>query len=220
MKKKKLINYFNEFISEDRKKLLSKKLSNRTKHVTIVLEDVYQSRNISACIRSADCFGVQDIHVIENRNQYEHDSEVSLGSEKWITLNRYNSEKNNTRNTIEILKRKDYQIIATTPHTEHAIEDIDTNRKIALLFGSENDGLSDEAIKLSDMQIKIPTIGFAESLNISVSVAIFLHYITSKIKYKKIWKMNHEEYEEVLLQWLRNSIKSADKIEELFYKKN
>ena len=212
MKKKKLINYFNEFISEDRKKLLSKKLSNRTKHVTIVLEDVYQSRNISACIRSADCFGVQDIHVIENRNQYEHDSEVSLGSEKWITLNRYNSEKNNTRNTIEILKRKDYQIIATTPHTEHAIEDIDTNRKTALLFGSENDGLSDEAIKLSDMQIKIPTIGFAESLNISVSVAIFLHYITSKIKYKKIWKMNQEEYEEVLLQWLRNSIKSSDKI--------
>ncbi len=220
MKKKKLINYFNEFISEDRKKLLSKKLSNRTKHVTIVLEDVYQSRNISACIRSADCFGVQDIHVIENRNQYEHDSEVSLGSEKWITLNRYNSEKNNTRNTIEILKRKDYQIIATTPHTEHTIEDIDTNRKTALLFGSENDGLSDEAIKLSDMQIKIPTIGFAESLNISVSVAIFLHFITSKIKYKKIWKMNQEEYEEVLLQWLRNSIKSADKIEKLFYKKN
>ena len=220
MKKKKLINYFNEFISEDRKKLLSKKLSNRTKHVTIVLEDVYQSRNISACIRSADCFGVQDIHVIENRNQYEHDSEVSLGSEKWITLNRYNSEKNNTRNTIEILKRKDYQIIATTPHTEHTIEDIDTNRKTALLFGSENDGLSDEAIKLSDMQIKIPTIGFAESLNISVSVAIFLQFITSKIKYKKIWKMNQEEYEEVLLQWLRNSIKSADKIEKLFYKKN
>lgn len=220
MKKKKLINYFNEFISEDRKKLLSRKISNRTKHVTIVLEDVYQSRNISACIRSADCFGVQDIHVIENRNQYEHDSEVSLGSEKWITLNRYNSEKNNTRNAIEILKRKDYQIIATTPHTEHTIEDIDTNRKTALLFGSENDGLSDEAIKLSDMQIKIPTIGFAESLNISVSVAVFLHFITSKIKYKKIWKMNQEEYEEVLLQWLRNSIKSADKIEELFYKKN
>ena len=220
MKKKKLINYFNEFISEDRKKLLRKKLSNRTKHVTIVLEDVYQSRNISACIRSADCFGVQDIHVIENRNQYEHDSEVSLGSEKWITLNRYNSEKNNTRNAIEILKRKDYQIIATTPHTDHTIEDIDTNRKTALLFGSENDGLSDEAIKLSDMQIKIPTIGFAESLNISVSVAVFLHFITSKIKYKKIWKMNQEEYEEVLLQWLRNSIKSADKIEELFYKKN
>ena len=70
------------------------------------------------------------------------------------------------------------------------------------------------------MQIKIPTIGFAESLNISVSVAVFLHFITSKIKYKKIWKMNQEEYEEVLLQWLRNSIKSADKIEELFYKKN
>ena len=89
MKKNKLINYLNEFISEDRKELFHNKISDRTKHITLVLEDIYQSRNISACMRSADCFGVQDVHVIENRNQYENDSEVSLGSEKWITINRY-----------------------------------------------------------------------------------------------------------------------------------
>ena len=75
--------------------LIEAKIKERTQHLTIVLENVFQGRNISASIRSADCFGIQDVHIIENDNFFNDDSEVSMGAEKWITTKRYNQYQHN-----------------------------------------------------------------------------------------------------------------------------
>ena len=150
--RKELITYLSSFISEEKNQLFQRKIKERSRHLTIVLEDVFQSRNISAAMRSADCFGLQDVHIIENRNKFISDKTVSLGSGKWLNIIQYNKEKNNTKLCIENLKKQGYQIIATTPNNSDInLNEVDIeNYKIAILFGTELTGLSNEALSLAD----------------------------------------------------------------------
>ncbi len=219
--KQELLKYLKNFVSEQRLQLFYEKLNLRTRNITLVLEDVFQSRNISAAVRSADCFGIQDIHVIENKNKYVKDESVSLGAGKWINIIQHNQKKNNTYDCIKYLKNEGYQIIATTPHNSDInLNDLDTkNNKIALLLGTELTGLSREALSLADKKMKINMYGFTESLNISVSAAICCNYLSNMLRKHDDWKLREDEKLDILLDWLRNTIKSSKQIEEKFLKK-
>lgn len=200
-------------------KLFEKKINERTKNISIVLEDIYQARNISAVMRSADFFGIQDIHIIENRNKFISDKKVDLGSEKWLNILRYEKKENNTKECLSKLKEDGYQIIATSPHkTKSNLENINIKNKVAILFGTELHGLSKEAIKLSDKTIKIKTYGFTESLNISASAAICMYHLRNIINKRKSCKISESERKDIMIKWLRNSIKSSKEIEKDFYK--
>ena len=217
--KQKLIQHLSNFVTEERLELFKNKIKDRTRKITLVLEDVFQSRNISAAMRSADCFGIQDIHIIENKNSFEKDKTVSLGAGKWINVIRHNSEENNTENCINKLKKEGYTIIATTPHNpEITLEEIKfSDNKIAVLMGTELTGLSEEALKLADKKMKIEMYGFTESLNISVSAAICCQNLSSKLrKETNNWSIKETEKSDILLNWLRNTIKSSSQIEEQF----
>lgn len=218
---KELIEYLSGFVSENRKKKFKDVIQWRTRHLTIALEDIYQSHNASAVLRSCDCFGVQDIHIIENRNKYDVDPDVALGSSKWLTLHKYNGEENNTLACITDLKKKGYKVIATTPHEKDCnIEELDVNEKVCLFFGTELKGISDIVREKADGFVKIPMYGFTESFNISVSAALCLHTLISKIhKTKTDWHLSESEKEELTLQWLRNTIAKPELIEKDFYEK-
>jgi len=219
----KLVEYLKGFVVKERRELFEDKIQNRTKYITIVLENIFQGRNISASIRSADCFGIQDVHIIENDNIFNDDSEVSMGAEKWITTRRYNKHKHNSIEAINDLKSKGYQIIATTPHnTDCNLYDLNIKEsKTALFFGSESKGCSSETLKLADRRMKIPMYGFTESYNISVSVSLCLQHLTYKMRQSDInWKLTINQQEKVILQWLRNSIKAAKEIEQKYLSKN
>ena len=212
-----LVQYLKTFVVEKRRELFEEKIRQRTKHITVVLENIFQGRNISASIRSADCFGIQDVHIIENDNIFNDDSEVSMGAEKWITITRHNQQKHNSIDTIKELKAEGYQIIATTPHnTDCNLFDIDVRKqKVALIFGSEVRGCSDQTLALADKRMKIPMYGFTESFNISVSVSLCLQHLTYKLrKADSDWKMTKNQQDKVMLQWLKNSIKASVEIEE------
>ena len=214
-----LVEYLKAFILTERRELFESKIRERTKNIAIVLENIFQGRNISASIRSADCFGVQDVHVIENDNIFNDDSEVSMGAEKWISIKRYNKNKKNSIKAIKSLKSKGYQIIATSPHnTDCNLYDLDiTKKKMALFFGSELNGCSKETLRLADRTMKIPMYGFTESYNISVSVSLCLQHLTYKMRKSKIrWQLSDIEKNKVMLQWLRNSIKASSEIEKRF----
>ena len=214
-----LVDHLKEFVVDERRKQFDEKIKDRTRYLTIVLENIFQGRNISASIRSADCFGIQDVHIIENDNIFNDDSEVSLGAEKWITLERYNQKDQNSIDAIIKLKSKGYQIIATTPHnSDCSLYDLDINKhKTALFFGSESRGCSKETLILADKRIKIPMYGFTESYNISVSASLCLQHLTYKMRQSKInWRLTIDEQKTVMLQWLRNSIKASKGIEEKF----
>ncbi|MDC0204667.1 RNA methyltransferase [Flavobacteriales bacterium] len=217
-----LVRYLKNFITEERKKLFEEKIKARTRYITVVLENIFQSRNISASIRSSDCFGIQDIHVIENDNFFEDDSEVSMGGSKWIDIKHYNKKSNNTIDAINQLKKKGYKIIATSPHeTDISLYDLNVNNKMAIIFGSEVNGCSHKALELADYKMKIPMYGFTESFNISVSVALCLQHLCYKIRNSKLnWKLNNQEKNEVMLKWLRKTIKASADIEKQFLEGN
>ena len=220
----KLIKYLESFVSQNRSDLIHNKIQERTRHLTLVIEDVFQSRNISAITRSADCFGIQDIHIIENKNKFLLDPSVSLGSGKWVNIIRHNrNNNNNTEECISHLKKEGYRIIATTTKKGSMnINDIDIkNNKIALLLGSELNGLSETAINLADQKINIQMFGFTESLNISVAAGICSYHLINIIrKRNNNWRLNESEQQEIILQWLRNSIRSSKEIEKKFSRRN
>ncbi|MBI2270931.1 MAG: RNA methyltransferase [Bacteroidetes bacterium] len=218
---KKLIEYLSGFASEERVKKFYDVINNRTRHFTIVLEDIYQPHNASAVLRSCDCFGIQDVHIIENKNQYTVNQDIALGSSKWLNLIKYKEHPNNTLACINDLKKKGYKIIATSPHKDdNIIQKLDITSKTALVFGTELKGISDEVMRHADGFVKIPMFGFTESFNISVSAALCLHTLVHKLHHSEIhWQLDNKEKEEVMIEWLRNSINRSELIEEEYYKK-
>jgi len=215
---KALFSYLEEFVTPVRRQKFKDILNKRTKHFAVVLEDVYQMHNTSAVIRSCDVFGIQQAHAIEVQHKNVLDKEIAMGAQKWVDL-KYHS---NTESCIGDLKEKGYQIIVTTPHNESClVEDFDVTKKSALFFGSERDGVSENVMQQADGFIKIPMVGFTESLNISVSAAIILQSVTSKLRGSNIdWQLTEEEKEVQQFIWMQKSIKSIDKILERYYKEN
>jgi tRNA (guanosine-2'-O-)-methyltransferase len=214
-----LCNFFRNLKLEKRIEVMDRVLNDRTRYITVVLENIYQPHNASAVLRSCDCFGVQDVHVIENSYQYELNPHVSLGAAQWLNLHRYNSMENNTSGCIENLKKEGYRIIGTTPDPKAVpIHDFDvTKGKFALLFGTEKFGLTPEAIALADEFIRIPMYGFTESFNISVSVSLCLFHFTERIRSEKAdWQLSEEEQTDIYLQWYRNTLTNSEMIERKF----
>lgn len=216
--KEKLLKYLEGFITENRKNGFLKVLKNRTKHLTIAMEDVYQLHNTSAVMRSCEVFGVQELHVIEQRFGKRIDKEIALGAEKWVDINRFST----IQNCIDDLKNKGYQIIATTPHNDSCLLDaFDITKKSAIFFGTEKLGLSEEVMQQADGFLKIPMVGFTESLNISVSAAIVIQDLTNRIRKSSIeWQMTEEELLDKRLDWTRKSIKDIAYIESRYYESN
>lgn len=208
-----LIEYLSEFITDNRFYRFNEIIEYRTRYITIVLEDIFQPHNASAVLRSCECFGIQDVHIIENNNKYNVNPDVALGSNKWLNLIKYNETKNNSVSAIKQIKNEGYRIVATTPHKNNVnLDDFDIEKgKIAIFFGAELNGLSDEALNHSDEFLSIPMFGFTESLNISVSVAIIIKTLILKLHRSNIpWKLTKNEKMELKLQWLKNSIKNSD----------
>lgn len=219
---KDLLAYFSGFITEERNSLFNKVLDERTRYITIALENIYQPQNASAAMRSVDCFGLQDVHVIENSNSFEVDREVAMGSTKWLNVSRYNKGKDNTLEAIKNLRTNGYRIIATTPHEgDTNLEDFDLSKgKVALFFGTELTGISDTVKNEADEFLKIPMHGFTESFNISVSASVILHHLTLKLRQSDInWKLSEEDRLAVKLEWMRRCIKSSPLIEQEYYDK-
>jgi len=216
----KLIHYFSGFITAERLALFDRILKNRTRYLTVVLEDIFQPQNASAVLRTVDCCGLQDVYIIENKNCFVVDREVSLGASKWIHLKKFNRQENNSLAAVRHLRRKGYRIVATTPH-EGAVnlEKFDlTKGKTALFFGTELTGISGCIQAEADEFLKVPMYGFTESFNISVSVAVILHHLTNQLRCHSgiDWHLTQEEQNEVKLSWLRKSIKRSALIEEQF----
>jgi tRNA (guanosine-2'-O-)-methyltransferase len=208
-----LYSFLKQFISEARLAKIEQIVGERTRYITVVVEDIYQPHNASAVMRSAECFGVQDLHVIENRNKYTPSKEIAKGASKWLTLHHHNGQENNTLSCIRELKKQGYRILATTPHEKsHMIGDVDvTKGKIALFFGTELEGISDDVRAEADEFVRIPMYGFTESFNISVSAALCLAELRKKMQDSDVkWQLTEDEKAELKLEWVKNTIQRVD----------
>ncbi|MCB0382324.1 MAG: RNA methyltransferase [Psychroserpens sp.] len=211
----KLLQHLETYLTDNRKARFDSVLSQRTKHFTVATEDVYQLHNTSAVIRTCDVFGIQEVNIVEERNTKRIDREIAMGAQKWVDLNRYRSVKD----CINDLKQKGYQIVATTPHeNDSVLHEFDVTKKSCFFFGRETEGLSEEVLQEADCYLKIPMVGFTESLNISVSAAIILQHVTTKLKQSNIhWQLTETEQQEKRLDWCEKTIKSYEEIIERFY---
>lgn len=210
--RERLINHLSGYISPQRFRKMQQVLTMRTRHLCVVMEDIYQPHNASAVLRSCDCFGIQDVHIIENRNSYKVNPDVALGASQWLSLIKYNEKEHNTSECLNTLKSAGYRLVATSPHEDDCLlEELPVGQKTALLFGTELKGLSEEALGMADAFMKIPMTGFTESLNISVSAAICLYHLAPKLRNDNIpWQLSREEQSHILLDWIKSSLKNPD----------
>jgi len=216
-----LLYYLQSFLTERRKATFERVLSQRTKHLTVVLEDIYQKHNTSAVVRNCDVFGIQDLHIIENKYNSYVSNQVAKGAQKWIDFYEYNQREYNTKTCITTLRDKGYQIIATTPHNDSCLlQDFDVKKKSALVFGVEKEGVSDYIMNEADGFLKIPMYGFTESFNISVAVAIILQDLTTRLRKTDVnWQLSTQQKDEKRLDWCKKTIGNVDQIIERFYAK-
>lgn len=202
-----------QFLTPERMEIMKQMLENRTRYLTVAIEDIYQPHNASAVIRTCDCFGIQDLHIIEKRNQYKVNPKVALGSGQWVSVVKHNESENNSAACMADLKKRGYKIIATTPHTDDmSLYDLDLDQPVALVFGNEKEGISDTVREHADGFMRIPMYGFAESFNISVSVAICLSVLSEKLRQSPInWHLTEEEKTKLIFEWTQTRLGSIEK---------
>jgi len=214
LKTKTYLAFLEGFLTESRKSKFEEILSKRTQHFTVAIEDIFQLHNTSAVMRSCEVFGVQELHVVQEKYGKTIDSEIAMGAQKWVDVHRYDSNAA----CLSVLKKKGYQIIATSPHTNSCtLENFDISKKSAFFFGTERDGLSAEVLEQADGFLTIPMVGFTESLNISVAAAIILQQLTEKLRNSAVdWKLSEDEIFLKRIDWCKKTIKDIHRIEQRF----
>lgn len=206
-----LKKHLQSFLSPQRESRLREVLAQRTEKIHVVLEDLANPHNSMAIVRTLDCFGVQNIHLIENEWSFERHDKGDKGAGKWVDFHRYNAFENNTKPCLDELKKQGFKIVATTPHTSKELADITFNQPIALVFGNETHGISEEMKQEADELVKLPMYGFTESFNISVSVALSLYELTQKMRQElKDWQIPLNKREKLYEKWLPEAVNHSD----------
>lgn len=218
-----LLNYLGQYITEHKKSVIERVLAKRTRHLTVVLEDIFKPHNASAVIRTCDCFGLQDIHVIEKTNQYKVNPFVTRGASQWVDLHKYYREGGNSVDAcFDSLREKGYKIYGTSPSPDSiSVYDLQPTEKLALVFGNEHEGISEEVKAKSDGLIHIPMLGFTDSFNISVAASICLFDLVRKAESLVIrnFHLSEEEKNQLRMKWYRAVVKNSE-IHEKVYRKN
>lgn len=220
-KQQNIITYLSGFINEERRERLKEILQQRTRHITVVLEDIYQSQNASAVLRTCECLGLQEIHVIENHHEYRLNPAVAQGASKWIELVRHNRPgADNTRACIEHLRQRNYRIVAMDPAPGgKSLEQLDVGDKLALCFGSEEPGLSATLRELADETVSIPIHGFTRSYNLSVSAGISLYSLVTTLRNSGVnWQLDERDATDLYIRWLAQSTPSGESLLEEYLK--
>lgn len=203
------------FITPEKRARMEAVLARRTRYISVVLEDIYQTQNASAVLRSCECFGVQDLSIIENHYKFSANVDVTMGAHKWLTLQRYHRrDADNVGQCISRLRENGYRIVATALSDKALpLHELPLDQKTALCFGTEEYGLSEAMLANADAHVVIPMQGFTQSFNISVSAAICLYHLRNRLDASGIdWSLSADEQQEILFNWLHKQIRYSHKI--------
>ena len=211
----KVLHELRKFISDSKVDMFASISADRTRYLTVVMENVAKTHNASAVIRTCDCFGIQDLHLLQREAVYESVRDISLGAAQWIDIHSQSNQEESTPDYLKRLKSKGYKIICTTPHTEISIEDVDIDQPMAVVFGTERQGLSQETLEAADELVRLPMYGFTESYNVSVSVAMSVFSLRSRLEKEQFnWKLSEEEQVDIQIKWCELIINNGSKVRE------
>jgi tRNA (guanosine-2'-O-)-methyltransferase len=203
-RKESLTSYLETFVSGNKRGQMHEVLDHRTRHVAVVLENIYQPHNAAAAVRSCECFGFQDLHIIEAKTKHVINRNVTMGGCKWVSMHHHKNDQGGTEAVLTQLKASGYRIAATSMRPGCVpLEALDLSKPVALCFGTEEKGLSEEAHELADMFVQIPSFGFTQSFNVSVSVALSLSSIRNRLEKSELaWQLTFEDRQNLYLTWL------------------
>jgi len=215
--KKEIIESLSQCISDTRFAKMKDVVAQRTRHIVPVLEHIYRPENLSAALRSIEGLGIQDVHIVDryaSKNKLIN-RHVSKGGSKWIDMHYYvDHEGEGVIQCLQGLKKQGYRLLATTPHCEMRLNEVPIDTKTAVIFGNEVKGISQVTKEYVDGFVGIPMYGFTESFNISVSVAITLYDLMTRLRNSSVsWHLTPEEQDEICYQWLKENVPAAETIE-------
>ena len=172
-------------------------------------------------MRTSECYGIQDVHIVEKEYEFTIHQAISMGANKWLTLHNYPNEPGNVKRCADHLHAAGYKLVATLPAENSLfLHDLPVEDKTAFWFGTELTGLSDEAIACCDCAVKIPMYGFTESFNISNSVAILVSNMVERLHHSNVnWQLSDDEITELTFEWLCKSIREPAFIIQDYWKR-
>lgn len=213
------IDYLKEFMLPERYEGLCRRMDERTRYMVMCLEDIYYPHNASAVIRSSEAFGIQEMHAVERTVRFSPSKKIVRGTDQWVDLRKWSD----TPSLVEYLRgERGYRIVVTAPPKGGEVLPGNTpsgfdvaGGPFALFMGTEKSGISDWLMEAADDFICIPMVGFAESLNISVSAAIVAQRLTERLRDPAEgihWQLASDDREQLLYKWLYGSVKDAKRI--------
>ncbi len=216
------VEYLRGFVLPERYESLTRRLGLRTRYMVMCLEDIYYPHNASAVIRSAEAFGIQELHAVEHTVRFAPNKHIVRGTDQWLDIRKWND----TLSLVGHLRGRGYRIAVTAPprvesasggpRTNFTPSDFDIAAgPFALFMGTEKTGISAELAAEADAVISIPMVGFAESLNISVSAAIAAQRLTERIREPEsgvAWQLEPDDRERLLYRWLCHSVRDYRRI--------
>ena len=188
-----------DLLTSERRKRMAEVVAKRTQKIALVLQDVHQPHNISACLRSADAFGVQQCHIVTHHQPFKPSS-VARGVENWLSIHHHSS----IADAAHCLRDQGYQILAGMPgEASKPLSEVSpVDQPVAVVFGNEHAGVSDAWQPFLDATFTIPMVGFVESLNISVSAAITLQSLSQKVHELPGNTITASEQTQLLNRWV------------------
>lgn len=211
-----IFDYLKEFLTEERLQKIEFYSKESSDFILPVMEDVYQFRNAAAIVRSVEACGFHKIVALEKENIFEPNLRVTKGADNWVEVEKMRWHLD----SIKKIKKHGYKIIAVSPEKNAVmLPDFEIKEPIALCFGTEWEGVTEEILDFADETLAIPMYGFTKSFNVSVAAAICMYELKQKlIKSGLDYKLSEEKLLQTKIRWAKNSIPSGDRILEKFLK--
>ncbi len=205
----KQIKAFEDQLTERRIGLLRNLAANRSRHFTMVLEDLYDPHNISAVIRTSEVFGFQDVHIIEEENPFRIAKSILKGSFKWMNLFRYKQRAS----AMAHLRAKGYRIAVASTNTNQTIDQLDLSIPTAFYLGAEKRGNHPDTLEQADVHFILPQYGLTESMNVSVAAGVLMTHLEMFMRQngRSNFCLSHDQQEEILLEWYDRHVNGIDK---------
>jgi tRNA (guanosine-2'-O-)-methyltransferase len=213
-----VLQEFYKIITPNKVNMFERIAAQRTKHIVVGVENIQQDHNASAIMRSMDCLGFQELHLIEKNNNYQFQRDIALGAARWLDVVQHQNPPEPIFDSMNLLRAKGYQIVATSPHIKASTpQNIDLTQPIALFFGAEKHGISEELSANADAFLHIPMHGFTESFNLSVSAALVLSALRTRLAASSIdWLLSPEAQTELKISWCERILNGGPQLAQKF----
>lgn len=218
MNNQKTFEYLQQFLTDERLEKINRFAPESSDFVLPVIEDVYQFRNAAAIVRSVEACGFHKIVAMESENQFNPNLRVTKGAETWVDVERLS----HSLDSIKQIKNRGYKIVAVSPEKNATIlSDFQMTEPVALVFGTEAEGVTDEILDFSDETLAIPMYGFTRSFNVSVAAAICVYDLKQKLMRSNLdYKLSEEKLWEMKVRWAVNSLQSGEQILAKYLREN